>query len=197
LFPSGKRGRRPGPANVTANDSVFLRKVGDCPANIFHAESTVFPVGQRFLRAKAIQVNRHVNIGSIGRIGKALEFFPPVRVQNRTASRAVLCAPIIGPRMYFQPPGTLGSIVAENPPGPPALEVAATPDAHLFDFGQLEGAIHPAAASPFRRSDIPIGMVIKRNDGRWAIEPPEPERGEVMEIARAINDEGRETRTGG
>src|SRR4051812_26129348 len=97
--------------------------------------------------------------------------------------------------MHFQLAASFGAPVPEKLVRPPALEIPATPNADLLQRRQFEGAINPAAAGPARRALIPIRMVIERNQDERPVQPAEPERGQMVEIAGTIDDEGRQLRT--
>src|SRR5207244_8639813 len=76
----------------------------------------------------------------------------------------------------------------------PTLEIPATPNRDLPDMRQLQRAIDPAAATPARRTDIPIGMIIEGNERYWFAHGSKPQSGQMMEVARAVEDKFRECR---
>ncbi len=65
------------------------------------------------------------------------------------------------------------------------LEVGATPDDGFFEKRRFQRAVHPSATTPMRRSRIPIRMVIKGYQNEWCGDLAQPNRGQMMEIARA------------
>src|SRR5260370_41046197 len=69
------------------------------------------------------------------------------------------------------------------------LEVGATPDDGFFEKRSFQRAVHPSATTPMRRSRIPIRMVIKGYQNEWCGDLAQPNRGEMMEIARAVKRE--------
>ncbi len=71
---------------------------------------------------------------------------------------------------------------------PPTLEIPATPNRDLPDMRQLQRAIDPAAATPARRADIPIGMIIEGNERYWFAHGSKPQSGQMMEVTRAVED---------
>src|SRR5260370_40766733 len=93
--------------------------------------------------------------------------------------------------MNFKPAYALGQTVGKNIVRPPALEISAAPNSDMLNVRELQRAIDPAAAAPFRRTHIPVRMIIKRNENDWFIQPAKPKRTEIMEIARAIKNERR------
>src|SRR5258708_35310303 len=69
------------------------------------------------------------------------------------------------------------------------LEIGATPDDGLLKKRRFQRAVHPSATTPVRRSRIPIRMVIKGYQNEWCGDLAQPNRGEMMEIARAVKRE--------
>jgi len=92
----------------------------------------------------------------------------------------------------FELSGSLGPAIAKELPWPPALEISATPNADLLELRNLEGAIHPAAASPSRRAHVPIRMVIERDEHERLRQASNPKRTQMMKVARAIDEKRRE-----
>ena len=78
--------------------------------------------------------------------------------------------------MNFESPFAFTSAVCENIVWPPALKIAAAPNRDVLDVRKLKRAIDPAAATPFRRSNVPVGMIIKRNENDRLRQPPKPKR---------------------
>ena len=72
---------------------------------------------------------------------------------------------------------------------PPTFEITTAPNGDVLDVRKLKRAIDPAAAAPFRRTNVPVRMIIKRNKNDWFIETAKPKRTEIMEVARATQDE--------
>ena len=115
---------------------------------------------------------------------------------DRTRPRLVGGPPAIRPRMDLQPPRTHVAVVAGQAVPAPALEVAAPPDGNPLHRRQVERAVDPAPAAPFRRTDVPVGMVVEGHERQRlpAAEPhrpPHPEGAEMVEVARAVHDEAR------
>jgi len=61
----------------------------------------------------------------------------------------------------------------------------------VLDVRELKRTIDPPTTAPFRRTHIPVRMIIKRNKNDWFVQSPKPKRTEIMEIARAIENERR------
>ena len=93
--------------------------------------------------------------------------------------------------MNFEFAGTLCAVIAKNIVRPPTLEISATPDRNVLNVLQLERAIDPAAAVPFWRADVPIRMIVERNDDDGLCNSPNPKRAQIMKIAGPIKQEGR------
>jgi len=85
----------------------------------------------------------------------------PVVPQDRAATLSMFYRATVGPRMNFEPPFVFTSAVCENIVWPPALKIAAAPNRDVLDVRKLKRAIDPAAATPFRRSNVPVRMIIK------------------------------------
>jgi hypothetical protein len=115
----------------------------------------------------------------------------PVDSHDRAAAFAGGRRPIVGPRVHFEPTLPLGAPVPKDLVRPPAFEIPAAPHAHPLHVRKFESAIYPAAATPFRRTDVPIRVIIERNKHERFGHPTHPERGKMMEIPGAINKKPR------
>ena len=164
------------------------------PGHIFQREPPALPVRDRVFGAQAIEIDRDIHIRFPEFDDEAREMLTPVRAQNRAAPILIRHRAIVRPRMDFEPPFPFRAPIPKKLAGPPAFKVAATPDAHLSRVRQFERAIDPASAPPARRADIPIGMVVERNEDEWIDEPPCPERAQVVKIAGTVNQERRNPR---
>src|SRR5438105_15355312 len=78
--------------------------------------------------------------------------------------------------------------ISEKLMRPPTLEIPATPNRDLPDMRQLQRAIDPAAATPARRSDIPIGMIIERNERERFVHRSKPQSGQMMKVTRTVQN---------
>lgn len=96
--------------------------------------------------------------------------------------------------MDFEFSGALGAAIAEDLAGPPAFEITAAPDADLFNVRQIQGAVHPTAATPFGRANVPVRMIIERDEHDWFVSPPNPERGKMVKISRAVQNKSAKLR---
>src|SRR5260221_8038637 len=81
--------------------------------------------------------------------------------------------------------------VAEETAGEVAFEIAAAPDGGPLHERIFQGAIDPGTAGPFRRADVPVGMVVEGDQREWLGKLAGPDGAQVMEIAGA--EEGEET----
>src|SRR5207248_5761001 len=79
--------------------------------------------------------------------------------------------------------------IRKNIVRPPALEIPATPNCDALDRRKLERPVDPSAATPFRRANVPVRVIIKRNQNDGFTQSPQPKRAEIMEIARAVENE--------
>ena len=93
--------------------------------------------------------------------------------------------------MDFQSACTFGAAISEDLVRPPAFKIPATPNAHVAHMTKLQCAIHPTAASPFRWAHVPIRMIIERNNDDRPGNAAQPERRQIMKIARAVKQKGR------
>ena len=85
----------------------------------------------------------------------------PIISQDRTAPLSIFDRAIINPRVNFEPAFALGATIGENIVRPPALEISAAPNRDVLDVRELERAIDPSTTTPFRRTNVPVRMIIK------------------------------------
>ena len=164
------------------------------PLNVIEIKPSAFPICAGVIRRQTIQIDRNVNVRADQLVREFFKLFPPIFAQNRAAP--FLCArrPIVRPRMDDKRPGAFGFAIAKDLPRPPALKISASPNCRLSDVRQFQCAIDPAAATPAWRANIPVGMVIKRNQRDWFMGPSKPQSGQMMKIARAVKNESAEMR---
>src|SRR5213595_2390560 len=105
------------------------------------------------------------------------QLFPPIFSQKRTAPLPRARRPIIRPWMDHKRAGTFRFAISEKLMRPPTLEIPATPNRNVPDMRQLQRAIDPAAATPARRTEIPIGMIIEGNERDRFAHRSEPQSG--------------------
>jgi len=172
---------------------ILLTQFCQGPFDIFDNKSTVFPIGNHPIGGQAIEIDRDVNIHPAKSGRKFFEMLAPVLAQDRTVMLSILRRPIIGPRMDFKFARALRGTIGEDIVGPPAFEIAATPDCDMPQLRNLERTIDPATAGPSRRANVPIRMIIKRDQNKWFSKPAKPKRAQIMKVARAIKRERRET----
>ena len=159
------------------------------PPNVIEIKPSAFPICAGVIRRQTIQIDRNVNVRADQFVREFFELFPPILAQNRAVS--FLCArwPIVRPRMDGKRPGAFRFAIAKNLMRPPALEISAPPNCRLPDVRQFKCAIDPAAATPARRTNIPVRMVIKRNQRDRFVDASKPQSGQVMKVAGAIENE--------
>src|SRR5205809_558923 len=120
--------------------------------------------------------------------------FLPVLAQDSARTLSIFHRAIVDPGMNFEPAGPFGASIGENIMRPPAFEIPAPPDRDMLHVLELESAIDPTAASPLRRRDRPVRMIVERNENERLDESAQPKRAQVMIIARAVKRERREVR---
>lgn len=167
LFPAriprlGKRA-----ANIARDDRRVLTQRLQSPRKIDNVKAAVFPIGHGVIGAETIEIDRDVEIGAGEIARETLEMFAPILAQDRAATLSILQRSIVRPRMHFQITATLGTTISPNLPRPPAFEISAAPHRDMFDVRQSKRAIDPTAGAPFRRPNVPVGMIIERNDDKF------------------------------
>jgi hypothetical protein len=93
--------------------------------------------------------------------------------------------------MDFKNSGAFRATIAENLVRPPTFEIVATPNARKPHIWKLQCAVHPSATGPFRRSHIPIGVVIESDEDDGSGNRTQPKRGQIMKIAGTVEQEWR------
>ncbi len=93
------------------------------------------------------------------------------------------------PGVDLQPPVSQGLVVGEEEGGVSQLEVAASPDGDVADGGEFQGAVDPSAARPVGGADVPVGVVVEGDDSDRLLDAAKQNAGEIMEVARAIENE--------
>jgi len=184
LFPTGVNRIRISAANIAPNDSTGSSQLSQSPNKIHHRKSAIFPVGHGLVCAKAIKINRHINVCAATIVHEALEVFAPVVVQDCTTPFTIFRRPIVRPRMHFQYSFAFGAATPKDLPRPPAFKISTAPDRDMLDLWQFHRAVQPPAATPLRRSHIPVRVIIKRDKDEWLLHPSHPKRAQMMEITR-------------
>ena len=189
LFPAGIFRRRVRAANIAANNSRAFPNFSQRPFNVRHDKPPVLPICDDVLRAETIEIDRDVNARANEPRRERLKTFAPVFAQDRAAPLSISRRPIVRPRMHFEPAFSFGAAIRENIVRPPAFEISAAPDRNVLDVQQLERTVDPTAAAPFRRSNVPVRMIVERNENDWFADVPQPESGQIMKIARTVENE--------
>ena len=164
------------------------------PPNVIKIKPSAFPVCAGIIRRQTIQIDRNVNICPDQFVREFFKLFPPIFAQNRAAP--FLCArrAIVGPWMDGQRPSAFRFAIAKDLTRPPALKISASPNCRLPDLRQFQCAIDPAAATPAWRANVPVGMIIKRNQRDRLRASSKPESGQIMKVARTVKNESAEMR---
>ena len=164
------------------------------PPNVIEIKSSAFPICAGVIRRQTIQVDRNVNVRADQLVRESFKLFPPIFAQNRAA--AFLCAwrPIVRPRMNGQRPSAFRFAIAKDLSRPPALKISASPNCRLSDVRQFQCTIDPPTATPARRANVPVRMIIKRNQRDRFLDSSKPQSGQMMKVARAVKNESAEMR---
>ena len=170
----------------------MLAQFSKRPFKIGDTELPVLPVCESVIRSETIKIDRDINIRAADFFRELLELFSPAFAQDRAGTLSIFHRTIIGPGMNFQFTVALSAAVGENVVGPPTLKTSAAPNRNVLQPPELERAIDPAAAGPCRRTNVPVRMIIERNQDEWLRDSAKPERAQVMEVARAIQEEWRD-----
>jgi len=194
LFPARVLRFRIGSTNIAADDLCVPAQFFKRPLEVGHCESSALPIRHRIFRAQTIEIDCDVNIRAAKTSRKVFKLIAPVFAQDRSATLSIFHRPIVGPRMDFQSSAALSAAISKNIVRPPAFKISATPDRDALHMFELERAIDPTAASPARRSDRPVRMIIERNENDRLDQATKPKRAKIMEIARTVEGERRESR---
>lgn len=164
------------------------------PSNIIEIKPSAFPICAGVIRRQTIQIDRNVNVRADQFVREFFKLFPPIFAQNRAAT--FLCArrPIVRPGMNRERPGVFRFAITKNLMRPPALKISAPPDFRMEDVRQFQCAIDPASATPTWRANVPVRMVIKRNQRDRFVGASKPQRGQMVKVAGAIENEFAEMR---
>ena len=188
-----RRGKRP--ADIAANDFRFRPQLRQRPRHVVNGKAAALPIRDRVVRAQAIQIDGDVQVRSSQGVRELGELCPPICTHYSSAPILVRRRPVVRPGMNFQFTASFGPPVSEELSRPPAFEIPATPDANLLDEGKFECTIDPATATPAGRAHVPIRMVIEGDEDERFAQPSNPQRGQVMKVARAINQEWPDSRS--
>lgn len=186
--------RRICPANIATDDRRFRAQFFQRPGDIVQTEFSVLPVRHRLPGSQTIEIDRDVNFPAREPDDETGKFVAPVRAKNCAASLLIFRRPIIRPRVYFERARAFRTPVSKNLPRPPALKIPTTPHAHFPHLRQFKRAIHPTAATPAWRADIPVRMIIEGDHDDRRADLPKPKSAQVMKISRAVKCERRQPR---
>ena len=96
--------------------------------------------------------------------------------------------------MHGQRPSAFGFAIAKKLMWPPALEISAPPDRGLPDVRQFQCAIDPTSTAPAWRANVPVRMIIKRNQRDRFVGLSKPQSRQMMKVARTVENEFAEMR---
>ena len=149
--------------NIAGDGARSFPELFQRPDKIDNLEAAAFPVRHGFFWTNTIKVDGNVEICPTEARGKVFEFPSPIVTQNCAATLSIFHGPIIRPRMHFKNPCPFSATVAEDLVRPPAFKIPAAPHAHQLHVRKFERAIHPTSAAPFRRANVPVGMIVERD----------------------------------
>src|SRR5438876_11423570 len=90
-----------------------------------------------------------------------LSGFPVHVARLPPAPLSIFRRAIVDPGMNFETTGAFGAAIGENIVRPPAFKISAAPDRDMLHVREFERAIDPTAASPLRRRDRPVRMIVE------------------------------------
>src|SRR6266478_7724969 len=157
-----------GSTNIARHDLRDRAQFSHRPEEICYRKPPAFPICDRFFAAKTIEIDCDINVFSAERFRKLLKVQAPIIPQYRALAMSIFRRPIVCPRVHFKNAPTFSATITENLMRPPAFEITATPNTHAPYMWKLQCAIDPATASPFRRTHVPIRMIIERNEHDWS-----------------------------
>jgi len=111
---------------------------------------------------------------------------PPVAAQNGAATLSIFRGPLIRPGVNVESARSFCATVAEKLMRPPAFKISAAPNRDVLYVRKFQSSIHPSAAAPFRRTHVPIRVIIEGDKGDRLGDTLNPERSQIMKIARAV-----------
>ena len=85
LFASRVMRRRPRAANIAGDDAAVIVEQVNGPTHVFDRKTPTFPVGHRFFRPQAIEIDRHVDLRVADPPNELLELIPPVAAVHNTS----------------------------------------------------------------------------------------------------------------
>lgn len=176
-------------ADIAGDNLIVFAQFRQRPLKITDRKLTVLPIRDGLVGAQAIHIDCYVNIRAAKIRRELLKMIAPVVSQDRVRTLSIVHWAIVGPGMNFELAISLRPTVRKNVVRPPAFKISAAPDRNVPQLLELKRAIDPAAASPFRRANVPIGMIIERNQNASLRDPPKPKPGQIMKIARSVQNE--------
>src|SRR5262249_30395201 len=150
--------------DVAPNDNARFAQFSKRPLEIGDREATALPVGHRLFDAQAIEINCDVDIFAGEMFRKFSKTLAPTITQDRALPLSIFRGAIVCPRMDFKNSGAFGATIAKKLVRPPTFEISAAQNTRKPYIWKFQCAIHPSATGPFRRSHIPIRMIIERDE---------------------------------
>src|SRR3954470_22898758 len=130
LLPACVSRPRLGAANISADDLRSAAQHLQGPNQIRYSKASTLPVCRGLLRPQTIQINRDINRRGRDLLHEGGKTLPPVFRLNRSAAVPIRGRSIVRPWMHIEAAGSFRGAITKCLSRPPALEIAATPDAH-------------------------------------------------------------------
>lgn len=181
-------------AYVAANNLRRLAQFSERPFHVRDLEAAIFPVRRGIFRAQAIEIDCDVDVFIAKTCCERFELPTPVFAQERAAFLSIFAWTIVRPWMHFECASALRTAVSQNVVWPPTFETPTTPDRNMLHLLDLERAIDPTTARPFRRRDRPIGMIVEGNEDEGLKDATNQQSAQIMKVAGAVERERSESR---
>ena len=153
--------RRIRAANIATDDPAGFVQLSERPLKIDNREPAGLPICHCLFDAQAIKIDCELEIFINEAFRESLKPIAPILAEYRAPSLPIFRWPIVCPRVHFKNSGAFSAAVPENLVRPPTFEISAAPNAHAAHMWKFQRAVDPATASPFRRTHIPVRMVVE------------------------------------
>ena len=163
-------------ADIASDNLIAFAQFRQRPFKITDRKLTVLPIRDGLVGAQAIHIDCYVNIRAAKIRRELLEMSAPIVSQDRVRALSIVDWAIVSPGMNFELAVSLRPTVRKNVVRPPAFKISAAPDRNVPQLFELKRAIDPAAASPFRRANVPVRMIIERDQEERPVDTTKPQR---------------------
>ena len=186
LFPTRVFWWRIRTANISADNLASFAQSFQRPLKVGNGKAAALPVCHRLLWPETIQIDGYVNARFTEVVQKGLKPLAPIVAKDGSATCPIFHRPIVCPRMHFERACSFGAAVAENLMRPPTFKTSTAPHGDALYVGNLQCAIDQITAGPFRRTHVPIRMIVKRDENHRLGDASNPKRSQVMKITGAV-----------